>query len=139
MTNATAVFVMGLHVQPSIAPILCISPPGSMNHFAKTWVSLQTKVLNTLIHCCYLLEYSKLQINFSHIRQYRGHIKLYFWKSVPIHNGGIADYQKVVWGLNCGILSSFLDIRCMVDLLTSKKQQYIKVNSTFALISSCLK
>ena len=37
-----AVWAMGLHVQPSIAPILHITAPGPMSHFAETWVSLQT-------------------------------------------------------------------------------------------------
>ena len=39
---------------------LLYHPPGPMSHFAITWVSLQTttyksKILNTLIYCCYLL------------------------------------------------------------------------------------
>ena len=35
---------MGLHVWPSIAPILyiIITPPGPMSHLAKTWVPLLT-------------------------------------------------------------------------------------------------
>ena len=79
---------MGLHVQPSIAPILYITPPGPMCHFAKTWVSLTT-YLRAAPPCTYC---QNLSSKFHHItaKQPSNSLRFLHYKLVTEHSFKIA-------------------------------------------------